>query len=113
MITPGIWGWSRMKQSLGETVSQCILTERDRILDASELSASTMNRDRNNQLPCWALTVVALVSLCTLLVASSQVPVAASDSPGSASFFESRIRPILAERCYSCHSEKSGLSKGG
>ncbi|MGL6073783.1 MAG: PSD1 and planctomycete cytochrome C domain-containing protein [Fimbriiglobus sp.] len=28
-------------------------------------------------------------------------------------FFENRIRPLLTERCYACHSEKSGKSKGG
>jgi hypothetical protein len=28
-------------------------------------------------------------------------------------FFESKIRPVLAERCYKCHSEQEGKSKGG
>ncbi|MEM1294605.1 MAG: DUF1553 domain-containing protein, partial [Verrucomicrobiota bacterium] len=28
-------------------------------------------------------------------------------------FFESKIRPVLAEQCYSCHSEDAGKSKGG
>ena len=28
-------------------------------------------------------------------------------------FFESKIRPILAESCYKCHSVESGKSKGG
>lgn len=28
-------------------------------------------------------------------------------------FFESRIRPVLAEKCYACHSAESGKSKGG
>ena len=28
-------------------------------------------------------------------------------------FFENRIRPILVEHCYECHSEEAGKSKGG
>ena len=28
-------------------------------------------------------------------------------------FFESKIRPVLVEHCYRCHSGKSGKSKGG
>ena len=28
-------------------------------------------------------------------------------------FFESRIRPVLAKQCYECHSVESGKSKGG
>ena len=28
-------------------------------------------------------------------------------------FFESKVRPVLAERCYKCHSEKSEKLKGG
>lgn len=28
-------------------------------------------------------------------------------------FFESNIRPILAEHCYDCHSSEEGVSKGG
>ena len=28
-------------------------------------------------------------------------------------FFENKIRPVLAESCYSCHSQKSEKLKGG
>ena len=28
-------------------------------------------------------------------------------------YFESRVRPILVQRCYGCHSEESGKHKGG
>ncbi len=28
-------------------------------------------------------------------------------------FFENKVRPILASRCYDCHSEKAGKQKGG
>lgn len=38
-----------------------------------------------------------------------------ADEPGAAdaTFFEQKIRPLLAERCYSCHSEKEKKTKGG
>ena len=28
-------------------------------------------------------------------------------------FFETRVRPVLAERCFKCHSDKSSKSQGG
>ncbi|MCX6854253.1 MAG: hypothetical protein NTV80_05040, partial [Verrucomicrobia bacterium] len=28
-------------------------------------------------------------------------------------FFEKKVRPILVQRCYECHSEESGKKKGG
>ncbi|MFK5924520.1 MAG: DUF1553 domain-containing protein [Verrucomicrobiota bacterium] len=36
-----------------------------------------------------------------------------SASPSGVEFFEKKIRPILAGRCYKCHSEESGKRKGG
>ena len=45
-----------------------------------------------------------------LLLASGIAGVAAEDP---VDFFEKRIRPILAEHCYECHSAESGKSKGG
>ncbi len=32
---------------------------------------------------------------------------------GDHEFFESKIRPVLAEKCYECHSAEAGKSKGG
>ncbi len=37
---------------------------------------------------------------------------AAELPPDQIEFFETKIRPILAESCYKCHSEKEGKSKG-
>ncbi|MBL9198951.1 MAG: DUF1549 domain-containing protein, partial [Opitutaceae bacterium] len=37
---------------------------------------------------------------------------AAADSAGLA-FFEQKIRPVLAEHCYECHSERATKLKGG
>ena len=36
-----------------------------------------------------------------------------SVSPADAQFFEAKIRPVLAEACYKCHSAQSERIKGG
>src|SRR5437868_957474 len=33
-------------------------------------------------------------------------PAAATDSDAGIAFFEAKIRPVLAEHCYTCHGEK-------
>ena len=43
-------------------------------------------------------------------------PPEVKDSQESLAFFESKIRPVLVEQCYSCHSQeaaKKGKLKGG
>ena len=37
----------------------------------------------------------------------------ATPTPEQLDFFESKIRPVLVEHCYSCHSEKSEKIRGG
>jgi hypothetical protein len=32
---------------------------------------------------------------------------------GALEFFEQKVRPLLADKCFSCHSEKAGKQKGG
>jgi hypothetical protein len=49
------------------------------------------------------------LALCVLLVAASTTY--ASD-PGT-EFFESKIRPVLVERCYKCHSTQAKKQQGG
>ena len=44
-------------------------------------------------------------------LASSSAPAAAPD-PAGLEFFEKRIRPLLAEHCYECHSAEK-KTKGG
>ena len=33
--------------------------------------------------------------------------------PEHVEFFEAKVRPLLAEHCYACHSAAKGKSKGG
>lgn len=37
----------------------------------------------------------------------------AAELAGDSEFFEKRIRPLLVERCYECHSDRTGKAKGG
>ena len=39
--------------------------------------------------------------------------VAAELTPTQTEFFETRIRPVLVESCYKCHSAEAGKDKGG
>lgn len=51
--------------------------------------------------------------LCLLAAASRFVAASAADDAKAVEFFENKIRPVLAEKCYSCHSVKAGKNKGG
>ncbi|MCI0427916.1 MAG: PSD1 and planctomycete cytochrome C domain-containing protein [Nitrospiraceae bacterium] len=56
-----------------------------------------------------------LLALCSFASTSSMLhaaPRAGSDAKGG-EFFEARIRPLLAEKCYQCHSQESKKAKGG
>src|SRR5438105_2084459 len=50
------------------------------------------------------LLVIALTTVATGRVA-------AADPDDGIAFFESRIRPVLAEQCYGCHGEKKQRGK--
>ncbi len=55
---------------------------------------------------------------CTLLLVMSAWCTAAADdvplfSDDEVTFFETKIRPVLAEHCYSCHSHEAKKLKGG
>ncbi|MFO0889916.1 MAG: c-type cytochrome domain-containing protein [Isosphaeraceae bacterium] len=52
-----------------------------------------------------------VLSVCCLLHASPAR--AAGDDATATAFFESKIRPVLVEQCYNCHSGKTGKPKGG
>ena len=49
-----------------------------------------------------------------LLAAASRCLAASPEGDAKAvEFFENKIRPVLVEKCYDCHSVKEGKSKGG
>src|SRR6188768_1229510 len=47
------------------------------------------------------------------LISAALPALAAEPTKEQLDFFESKIRPILANNCYSCHSIEQGKSKGG
>src|SRR4051812_23948365 len=55
--------------------------------------------------------MVALRFICISLTASAIV--CAHAQSDSAAFFNEKIQPILEQRCFECHSHKSGKMKGG
>ena len=52
--------------------------------------------------------------VCILAASSAPAWVAAAEpTKEQLDFFENKIRPILTDKCYKCHSVESGKSKGG
>ncbi len=47
------------------------------------------------------------------VVAAQDAPPSAPDDPAGIEFFEKKIRPVLVDRCYSCHSAGAPKLKGG
>jgi hypothetical protein len=58
----------------------------------------------------WRLGVLAFKFLLLTTFSSA---VAADLTPSQSEFFESKIRPLLADNCYKCHSAQSEKVKGG
>ena len=52
----------------------------------------------------WLLAAAVALALPTAALAAE---------PGDAEFFESRVRPLLAEHCAECHSARAGDPEGG
>ncbi len=56
----------------------------------------------------YNLVGVAVLAFTSLVQAADELPKIA---PEQAEFFETKIRPLLAEQCYSCHGEKKQKAK--
>ena len=58
-----------------------------------------------------------LAASLMLLLASALAPVASGEAavipPDHLQFFEKKIRPVLVEHCYKCHSAEADKIKGG
>src|SRR5690242_9412106 len=58
----------------------------------------------------WAGRIIA--SACAVLVSASAA-LAAEPTAGGIEFFEKKIRPVLVDNCYKCHSAGAEKVKGG
>ncbi len=58
-----------------------------------------------------ALCALALAPVAALR--ASVAPAAPQASAADLQFFETRIRPVLVDRCYTCHSHDADKIKGG
>lgn len=52
-----------------------------------------------------------IIAACVIAAASATA--ADTIAPDQLEFFEKKVRPILAENCYKCHSVEEGKSRGG
>ena len=59
------------------------------------------------------LALVAIGSLVTLIAGNLCADELTVDAPDKVEFFEKRIRPVLIEHCYSCHSQEAETVQGG
>lgn len=65
-----------------------------------------------------SIAVAGLLFVCASLLARQGVAAPLPADAGGADaegvkFFEAKIRPVLVEHCYKCHSRESGKTKGG
>jgi hypothetical protein len=61
----------------------------------------------------WILFFGSWVVVASLRPAWGQQPQEKPLSKGQIQFFESKVRPLLMDRCYGCHSLESNLAEGG
>ena len=67
--------------------------------------------------PIWSLVAIGWSATAVTAALSAPAPETAAPQPAArastegAEFFEKRVRPLLAERCFACHGEK--IQQGG
>src|SRR5687768_7123850 len=59
------------------------------------------------------LRVLMVLGLMPLSASAVEPPSPPKPDPEGIEFFEKRIRPLLVDRCYSCHSAKAENLQGG
>lgn len=57
--------------------------------------------------------LLPLLTAASAVLGGSGWAAAAALNPEQTAFFEDKVRPILTEHCYQCHSVEKGKSKGG
>jgi len=75
------------------------------------LSRATQTKNWSSNLQSGIAPALLASIICALLLFS--LDARAADPTGGHDFFESKIRPILVEHCYKCHSAESEKIKGG
>ncbi|MDM4017676.1 PSD1 and planctomycete cytochrome C domain-containing protein [Roseiconus lacunae] len=64
----------------------------------------------------FASALVAIGTFVTIThprLAKADTPTASKLTAEQETFFETKVRPLLIDRCYECHSEEAGESSGG
>jgi cytochrome c553 len=56
---------------------------------------------------------LATASLASAAILPTATIVSETENAAGIEFFEKHIRPVLAQKCYDCHSKESGKEKGG
>ncbi|MBI3856246.1 MAG: DUF1549 domain-containing protein, partial [Planctomycetes bacterium] len=56
---------------------------------------------------------IILLFLLAALIADDAATARVQEDPAAAEFFEKKIRPVLVDRCHSCHSSTAVKLKGG
>jgi hypothetical protein len=63
---------------------------------------------QRNWFICWISAIVAIMHFTVSVTRADTQP-----TPAAIDFFEQRIRPVLVEHCYECHSATSNELEGG
>jgi Protein of unknown function (DUF1553)/Protein of unknown function (DUF1549)/Planctomycete cytochrome C len=67
-----------------------------------------MERSYRKRGAAWIARAISVA-----LVACMPIPARAADDAAGVAFFENRIRPVLVERCFECHSNQAKKLRGG
>jgi mono/diheme cytochrome c family protein len=67
----------------------------------------------NNRLTVMRKTNRSILGVLAISALPAWAAVTTAPTKEQTEFFEQKIRPVLAEHCYQCHSEEQGKAKGG
>src|SRR5256885_1668586 len=108
---------SELKRSLQLALARIFHGVRERAADCSRnlqvaLSGSPGGHGRNLKVAATALRICEIFALAALPFFPAGFACAAEFKSGDYEFFEKKIRPVLVEHCYKCHSASSEKLKG-